>query len=186
MFDAFADFFVGEGIAVNDVFADGAIGQAIRIVVDNVEDDGSFAVLHGVNVIARRAVKTIPAAVVSANEAGRVNRSGDTFAAGLNRELIVHQKIGLIWIADLMQAAGIQLRLNGTRDAIADDVIFPVRIALVGGSVAVSRRAIGVVARDCRSSGGRRRSGGAPSPSHAFVDGDGRVAIDDDVVVASS
>src|SRR5262249_40864851 len=92
--NAFANFLVGEGVALDDVFADRAVGQAIDGLVHQVKDDGALAILDGAQVIAGRTVEAVPAAVVAADKSGGIDRRGHTFAARLDGELIAHQEIG--------------------------------------------------------------------------------------------
>src|SRR5262249_57063834 len=102
--NAFANFVVGEGVAMDDVFAHRAVGQAIAALVHQVKDDGALAILDGAQVIAWRTVEAVPAAVVAADQSGGIDRRGTSLAARLDGELIVHKKNGCRRIVTLDMA----------------------------------------------------------------------------------
>ena len=186
MLDAFADFIIGEGVAVDDVFADGAIREPVDAMVDQVKNDGALAILDGVNVHARRPIEAVPATVVAANEAGAIHGGGNALTARLHGELVVDKEVSIGGIADLNQATGIQSLFESAGNAVADDVVLPIRVAFVGWDVVIVRRtAIESVARSFGAPRGGRRTGRAPSPRHAFVNGDGGVTVDYDMIVAT-
>src|SRR5215471_8207757 len=143
--DAFADFVVGVGVPVNNVFADCAVGQAVEVAIKKVEDNRAFAILDRLNVDARRSVEAVPATVVPADKARCIYGGGDALTAGLHGELVVHQEVGAVGVVDLHQATGVQSLLKGAGNAVADQVVLPMGIALVGGGIAC-RRTVGVIA----------------------------------------
>jgi len=190
MLHAFANLVVAEGIAMDDVFANGAISQPVDVTVHHVKDDGAFTILNGVDVVARRSIKAVPAAVVTADQAGRIDRSGYALTARRDGELIVHQKVSIGRIADLDEAAAIEFLFERSRNAVTDDVVFPIRVALVGRDVVIVGArarwpAFKSVPRGHGATGSGRRSGGAPGPGHVFANRDGGIAIDDDMVIAA-
>ena len=128
---------------------------------------------------ARRPIKTIPAAVVAANEAGGVHGRRDAFPPPLHTELIVHQEIGVRRIADLGQSLGIQILLERSRDAISHDVIFPVGVSTV---FTIGRDGITGYHAPIR---GKLRRCRPPCPGHTLVYRDTRVTVNDDMIVAA-
>src|SRR5262249_46379248 len=148
------------------------------------------AVLNRADVIARRSIEPVPTAVVAADQSGGIYRSSYALAPRLHGELIVDQKIRIRGIADLHKATVIQFLLERTGDAVSDDVIFPVGIALVRRIVFVvsaveSRAAIEVIARRYWAMGDWRRTSSAPCPGHALSNGNGGIAIHYNVVIAT-
>src|SRR5262245_37560387 len=108
MLHAFADFVVGEGVTMDDVFANGAVGETIDAMVHEVKNDRPLAILDRVNVIARGTIETVPAAVVTADQSGRIHRGGYAFTARLHGELVVDQEVGVTRIADLHETAVVE------------------------------------------------------------------------------
>src|SRR5262249_23096791 len=136
-----------EGIAMDDVFANGAIGQAIDAMVHEVKHDGTLAVLNGMNVVARRAIEAVPAAVIAADQAGRIYGSRDALMARLDGELVVRQKVGLRRVTDLHEPTMIEFLFEGSGNSVADNVVFPIRVALVRRRVLVIRAPIWSIVR---------------------------------------
>src|SRR5262245_24856904 len=187
---AFVNFVVGERVVMDNVFANGAIGKAVVGMVDQVKDDGAFTILDGVGVVARRSIEAVPAAVIAADESSRIDRSGDALTARPHGELIVHQKVSIGRVADLQQTAAVEFLFEGPRNAVANNVVFPIRVALIRRDAFVIRAVTrwpavkGIPRGDGAMRGGRRPSG-TPSPGHALANGDGGVAVHDDTVVAA-
>lgn len=132
MFDTFADFVVAERVAMDDIFANAAIGEAVQATVEEIENNSAFVILDGVDVNARGTVEAVPAAVVAADEARCIQGSCNAFAELLHGELVVHQEVGVVGIAHLNKATGVESLVEGAGNAVANDVIFPVGVALIG------------------------------------------------------
>ena len=69
-----------------------------------------------------------PAAVIAADQAGAVDRCGDTFAAALDTKLEIQKEVGVGGVGDLDQTFGREVLLHGTSNAVSDDVALPIGI----------------------------------------------------------
>lgn len=123
-----------EGVVAHALLAHRAIDEVLGRLLDEIEDNGSFAETDVFIPDCRRPpAPAIPAAVRAADHTritaiGNRNRE----VAARHGKVVIHQEIGRRGIADLIEALGGQRLLNGRLYTLANLFVIGVVVALDG------------------------------------------------------